>query len=111
MSVIVATDASFQRDVLESKKPVLVDFWASWCSPCMAMLPILERLAEEFGDAIKIVKINVNEDPYTATEYHVLGLPTMMIFARGRMIAVRTQALPEPKLRSWIEESIRGQTD
>ena len=80
---IKVSDASFQADVLDSKKPVLVDFWAEWCGPCRMIAPALDELSNELGEKLTIAKINIDENPHVPTKYGVRGIPTMMIFSQG----------------------------
>ena len=85
MPYIELTGDNFQKEVLESTKPVLVDFWAPWCGPCLAMAPTLEELAEKKGDKITIGKLNVDENPQLATKYHVMSIPTLLLFKDGQI--------------------------
>lgn len=100
------TDASFQNDVLNSKKPVVVDFWAEWCGPCKMIAPALDELSSELGEKITVVKINIDENPGIPTKYGVRGVPTLMIFSQGQVAATKVGALPKSKIKEWIESSI-----
>ncbi len=105
MSVTV-TDATFQRDVLASARPVLVDFWTDWCAPCKPLGVALDELSAEIGDRVVIAKVNAETSPATTSKYGVRGFPTMLIFKDGQVAAFRSGAMPKNKLRQWIEESI-----
>ena len=78
------TDATFATDVLQSDKPVLVDFWAEWCGPCRMVSPIVDEIANEHGDELKVVKLNIDENPGTARDYGVMSIPTLMVFKGGQ---------------------------
>jgi thioredoxin 1 len=105
-STIKITDASFQNDVLDAKKPVLVDYWAEWCGPCRMIAPALDELSDELKDKITIAKLNIDENPTTPQKYGVRGIPTMMIFSQGQVAATKVGALPKSKIKEWIEGSI-----
>ncbi len=103
---VKVSDASFQADVLNSKKPVVVDFWAEWCGPCRMIAPALEELSNEFGEKVTIAKINIDENPGVPQKYGVRGVPTLMIFSQGQVAATKVGALPKSKIKEWIEGSI-----
>jgi thioredoxin 1 len=100
------TDDSFEVDVLKSEGPVLVDFWAEWCGPCKQIAPALEDLSNDMGDRIRVVKVNIDENPMTPSKYGVRGIPTMMLFKGGEVSAMKVGALPKSKLYEWVEQSI-----
>jgi thioredoxin 1 len=105
-SPLKVSDSSFQNDVIGSKKPVVVDFWAEWCGPCKMIAPALEELANELGEKVTIAKINIDENPHIPQKYGVRGIPTMMIFSQGQVAATKVGALPKSKIKEWIESSI-----
>ena len=110
---IKVSDASFQSDVLNAKRPVVVDFWAEWCGPCKMIAPALDELSTELNGRVTIAKINIDENPHTPQKYGVRGIPTMMIFSQGQVAATKVGALPKSKIKEWIEASIdvrSGQT-
>ena len=106
MSTIKVTDESFSDDVLNADKPVLVDFWAEWCGPCKAIGPSLEELSEEMSSKLKIVKINIDENPSTSQAYGIRSIPALMIFKDGQKISEKMGALPKSALESWVKETI-----
>ena len=99
-------DKNFEIDVLNSEKPVLVDFWAEWCGPCKTIGPALEEISEEMKDKIKVVKINIDDNPTTPQNFNVRGIPTLLIFNKGKVIAEKVGALPKSMLSEWIKETI-----
>ena len=106
MAPIKVTDQSFQTDVLDSKTPVVVDFWAEWCGPCRMIAPSLEELSNEYDGKLTVAKINIDENPQTPTKYGVRGIPTLMIFQGGQVAATKVGALPKSKIKEWIDASI-----
>ena len=106
MATTKTTDSEFSVHVLQSDTPVLVDFWAEWCGPCKAIGPALEEISEARGDAISIVKLNIDENPMTPQQYNVRGIPMQLIFKGGEVIAEKVGALPKSQLESWITQSI-----
>jgi len=106
MSLLHLTDNNFKKEVLESNLPILVDFWATWCGPCKMIAPIIEELAREYQGKIKIGKVNVDENPKTATSYGIMSIPTLIFFKNGKVIAQVAGALNKIELKRKIEENI-----
>ena len=100
------TDASFDKDVLNSSKPVLVDFWAEWCTPCRQIAPALEELSGEMGGKISIAKMNIDENPTIPTRFGVKSIPTLMIFKGGQVAATKVGALSKHRLKEWIDSAL-----
>ena len=94
------TDATFQQDVLDSDKTILVDFWAEWCGPCRAVAPILDQIAAEHGDKIEIVKLNVDENPQTAFKYQITSIPALKVYQGGEVVKTVIGAKPQPALEA-----------
>ena len=92
------TEATFDTEVLESETPVIVDFWAEWCGPCHAVAPVLDKIIEERGEALKLVKVNIDEERALAERYGILSIPTMILFKDGEPAASVTGALPKAQL-------------
>jgi thioredoxin 1 len=100
------TDASFDQDVLKAAGPVLVDFWAEWCGPCRQIAPSLDEIAKETEGKLTVVKVNIDDNPQTPTQYGVRGIPTLMIFKDGKLAATKVGALPKSKLAEWVQQSL-----
>jgi thioredoxin 1 len=100
------TDETFATDVLSSSAPVLVDFWAEWCGPCRSIAPSLEDLAKEYEGRLEIVKVNIDENPATPSQFGVRGIPTLLIFKDGKVTATQVGAAPKSALKAWIEKSL-----
>lgn len=105
MSSVKVTDESFESDVLQAEKPVLVDFWAEWCGPCKQIAPALEQIAEEFAGKVTVAKLNIEESPTTPSRYGVRGIPTMMLFKGGQMASMKVGAMPKQKIVEWLTEA------
>ena len=103
MSEAVFTDQNFKTDVLKSKIPVLVDFWAEWCGPCRMLAPIVEKIAKDYTGKIKVGKMNVDENPATPGELGIQGIPTIMVFKNGEMVKRIVGFQPEDKIKSEID--------
>ena len=97
------TDQSFEADVLKSSKPVLVDYWAEWCGPCKMIGPIVEESATQYADRMTVVKLNVDENPVTASRFQVRGIPTLMLFKDGQPVATHVGSLSKGQLQAFIE--------
>lgn len=102
-SVLVISDAQFEADVLQSDGPVLAYFWASWCGPCRLMSPVMDKLSEQYGDRLKIVKMEIDPNPNTVATYKVEGVPAMLLFRNGELLEQVEGAISKQKLESMID--------
>lgn len=105
-NIIHVSDASFDEEVLKSATPTLVDFWADWCGPCKMIAPILEEIANEYGDKVKIAKFNIDENPETPPRYGIRGIPTLMLFKGGNVEATKVGALSKSQLSAFLDSNL-----
>ena len=106
MSLHQITDQTFTQEVLESEVPVLVDFWAEWCGPCRMIAPILEDVSQEIKGRVKIVKINIDENPNIPAQFGVRSIPTLTIFKNAQPISTKSGVLPKGKIIEWVQNSL-----
>jgi thioredoxin 1 len=99
------TDQSFEADVLKSSQPVLVDYWAEWCGPCKMIGPIVEQSAAEYAGRLTVAKLNIDENPKTPTQYNVRGIPTLMLFKEGQVVATHVGSLSKGQLQAFIDKN------
>ena len=104
-NVFTATDTNFESDVLNSKEPVLVDFWAEWCGPCKALEPTINELAEEFAGKVKVYKMNVDENPATPGKFRIRGIPTLILFKGGQIVDQIVGAQPKGAIAQIMQKS------
>jgi thioredoxin 1 len=100
------TDASFDGDVLQSDLPVLVDYWAEWCGPCRMIAPILEELSQDYVDRLQIAKMNVDENQQVPARFGIRGIPTLMLFKGGQLVATKVGALPKAQLAAFVDSHL-----
>ena len=105
-NILNVTDSTFEQEVLSSDIPVLLDYWAEWCGPCKMIAPILNDIADEYSGKIKVVKLNIDENPATPAKFGVRGIPTLMIFKSGSIEATKVGALSKSQLSAFIDSTI-----
>ena len=106
MPTVAVTDDNFDAEVRQADVPVVVDFWAEWCGPCKQIGPALEELSDEYGGKVKIVKVNVDENPNSPAQLGVRGIPALFLFKDGDVVSNKIGAAPKAALQSWIDESV-----
>lgn len=105
-NIKIVTDDSFESDVLGSEKPVLVDYWAEWCGPCKMIAPVLEEVADEYSDKMAVAKLNIDDNPNTPPKFGIRGIPTLMMFKGGEVIATKVGALSKTQLIEFIQGNL-----
>ena len=108
MATKTVTDADFDSEVLGADQPVLVDFWAEWCTPCKAIAPAREQISDELGDRVTIAKLNIDDNPDAAARYGVMSIPTMILFKNGERAATKVGAGPKSQLQAWLEGELQA---
>ena len=104
--ILYLTDDSFEKEVINSSNPVLVDYWAEWCGPCKMIAPILEEIASEYTGKVKVAKLNIDENPQTPPRYGIRGIPTLMLFKDGNVEATKVGALSKSQLTAFLDSNI-----
>ena len=104
--IVHTTDEQFDADVLGADKPVLVDYWAEWCGPCKMIAPILEEIADEYGDRLKVCKMDIDANQATPPKYGIRGIPTLMLFKNGEVEATKVGALSKSQLAAFLDSNI-----
>jgi thioredoxin 1 len=105
-TIVHTSDAAFDNDVLRSEKPVLLDFWAEWCGPCKMIAPILDEAAESYKDKLRIVKLNVDDNPKTAAKFNIRGIPTLYLFKNGSVLAQKVGAVSKSQLGAFLDANL-----
>ncbi len=105
-AIVHVSDETWEQDVLKSDKPVLVDYWAEWCGPCKMIAPIIDEIAEEYGDRIKVCKMDVDANQQTPPKYGIRGIPTLMLFKNGEVEATKVGAVSKSQLAAFIDSNI-----
>jgi thioredoxin 1 len=106
--IVHTTDASFEQDVMKSEQPVLLDFWAEWCGPCKMIAPILDTIAADYKDKLRVVKLNIDENPKTPPKYNIRGIPTLLLFRGGTVAAQQVGAVSKAQLENFLNNNLNG---
>ena len=105
-NIVEVTDDTFEQEVLRSKKPVLVDYWAEWCGPCKMIAPVLEEIAQEYAGRLKVAKLNIDENPSTPPKFGIRGIPTLMLFKNGAVEATKVGAVSKSQLAAFLDANL-----
>lgn len=105
-SIVHVSDDTFESEVLKSPAPVLVDFWAEWCGPCKMIAPIIDDIARDYGDRLKVVKLNIDDNPDTPPKYGIRGIPTLMLFKNGGVEATKVGAMSKSQLAAFVDSNL-----
>ena len=105
-NIIHVSDESFEQEVLQSDKPVLIDYWAEWCGPCKMIAPVLDEVASEYSDKVRVAKLNIDDNPATPPKYGIRGIPTLMLFKNGEVEATKVGAVSKAQLTAFLDENI-----
>ena len=108
--IVHTTDAAFEQDVVKSAQPVLLDFWAEWCGPCKMIAPILDTIATEYKGKLRVVKLNIDENPKTPPKFNIRGIPTLLLFRDGTVAAQQVGAVSKAQLESFLEKHLNGKS-
>ena len=104
--ILEVTDATFEQEVLKNERPVLIDFWAEWCAPCKRLAPTIKELAEEYGDKLRVVKVDVDANPKTASQMQVRAMPTLLVMKNGAVIGQLVGRQPKDKIKQLIAPAL-----
>ena len=104
--IVHISDESFEEEVLQSEQPVLIDYWAEWCGPCKMIAPVLDEIATEYSDRLKVVKLNIDDNPQTPPKYGIRGIPTLMVFKNGQVEATKVGAVSKAQLTAFLDDSL-----
>ena len=104
--IVHISDESFEEEVLQSERPVLIDYWAEWCGPCKVIAPVLDEIATEYSDRLKVVKLNIDDNPQTPPKYGIRGIPTLMVFKNGQVEATKVGAVSKAQLTAFLDDSL-----